>query len=112
MFLFSRVLPYATTQKNVGKKVWQDFQEFSKNYMEQFLHFIHAKSATSSPEQFKRKIVFPPSSYSEKMRWGRDWPKQLYVLFIVKAWDFTEMDFSKNMLFFKEIMIKTSKLRH
>ena len=24
----------------------------------------------------------------------------------------TEMDFSKNMLFFKEIMIKTSKLRH
>ena len=67
------------------KKVQQNFQEFSKKYMEQFLQFLHAKTATSSPEQCKRKIVFSPSSYSEKMRWGRGWPKQLYVLFIVKA---------------------------
>ena len=85
MFLFSRLLPYATTQRNFGIKVEQNFQEFSKKYMEQFLQFLHAKTATSSPEQFKRKMVFSPSCYSEKMRWGRGWPKHLYVLFIVKA---------------------------
>ena len=47
--------------------------------MEQFLQFLHAKTATSSTEQYKKKV-----SYSEKMRWGRGWPKQLYVLFIGK----------------------------
>ena len=67
------------------KKDQQNFQEFSKKYMEQFVQFLHAKTATSPTEQFKRKIVFSPSSYSEKMRWGRGWPKQLCVLFIVKA---------------------------
>ena len=36
------------------------------------------------PQSNTKKKVFSPFSYSEKMRWGRGWPKQLYVLFIGK----------------------------
>ena len=37
------------------------------------------------PRVIKKKIVFLLSSYSDKMRWERDRPKQLYALFIVKT---------------------------
>ena len=64
--------------------------------MEQFLQFLHTKRATLSPGQFL-KIFFSSSSCSDKMRWGRGWPKQLYV----KTWNFTERDFGKVLLLFK-----------
>ena len=99
MFLFCRVLPYATNQRNFGKQVYSKFQEFPKKYTKQFLQFLHAKTVTSSPEQFFLKIVFWPFSYSEKMRWRWGWSKQLYALFIVKTLNFTERDFSKNLTF-------------
>ena len=55
------------------------------------------------------------------MRWEQGWSKQLYVLFLVKTWNFTERDFSKDLTYsskvqyikiYQDIMIKTSKLHH
>ena len=43
------------------------------------------------------KTAFLPSPYGEKMRLGWGWPKQLYALFIVKTWHFTERDLSKDL---------------
>ena len=31
------------------------------------------------------------------MHWERGWPKQLYILFIIKIWNFTERDFNKDL---------------
>ena len=88
--------------------------------MEQILQLLHVKTATSSPEQFL-KSCFSPSSYSDEMRWGQGWPKQLYVLVIVKTWNFTERSFYKDLTYsskvkhikiYPDIMIKTSRLHH
>ena len=88
--------------------------------MEQLLQFLHSKTVTSSPEQFF-KISFFAFFYSNKMRWERGWWKQLYVLFVVKTWNFTERDFSKDLTYsskvkyakiFPDIIIKTSRLHY
>ena len=85
--------------------------------MEQFLQFLSAKTATSSPEQFLKNSFFS----RDRMRWERGWPKQLYVLFIVKTWNFMERDLSKGLTssskvkhkkIHPDIMIKTSRLHH
>ena len=63
------------------------------------------------PQSNLKKIAFSPSSYSDKMRWERGWPKQL----------FTEKDFSKDLSYsskvkyikiYPDIMIKTSRFHH
>ena len=78
--------------------------------MEQLLQFLHPKTVISSP-----------SFYSDKMRWEWGWSKQLYVLFVVKIWSFTESDFSEDITYslkvkyikiYQDIMIKTSRLHH
>ena len=88
--------------------------------MEQLLQFLHPKTVTSSPEQFF-EIVFSPSFYSDKMRSERGWSKQLYILFIVKTWNFMERDFSKDLTYsskvkyikiYPDIMIKISRLHY
>ena len=66
-------------------------------------------------------MVFLPSFYSDNMRWERGWSKQLYVLFVVKTWNFTERDFREDTTYsskvkyikiYQDIMIKTSRLHH
>ena len=55
------------------------------------------------------------------MRWGQGWPKRLYVLVIVKTWNFTERSFYKDLTYsskvkhikiYPDIMIKTSRFHH
>ena len=56
-------------------------------------------------EQFL-KIVFSSSSYSDKMRWERRWPKQLGL---------QQRSYSSKVKYIKiypDIMIKTSRLHH
>ena len=88
--------------------------------MEQLLQYLHPKTVSSSPEQFF-KNSFLSYFYSDKMRWEQCWSKQLYVLFIVKTWNFTERDISKDLTYsskikyikiHQDIMINTSRWHH
>ena len=63
MFLFCRVLPCATTQRN--------FQGFSKKYMWSSSSSFFMPKQQPRPQNNSKKNVFRLSHCSEKMRWGQ-----------------------------------------
>ena len=55
------------------------------------------------------------------MHWEQSWSKQLYVLFVVKTWNITERDISKDLTYsskmkyikiYQDIMVKTLRSHH
>ena len=78
------------------KKFTKTSRNFQRNIWRNSFSFFMPKQQPCPQSKFL-KIAFLPSSFSDKMRWKRGWPKQLYVLFIIKTWNFAERDFSKDL---------------
>ena len=84
MFLFCRVLPYAC---NHSEDFWKKSLLKLPGIFKKIYGAVPPVSSCQNSNLNHRAIHkkgFSPFSYSEKMRWGRGWPKQLYVLFIGK----------------------------
>ena len=107
-------------RRALEKKSTKTSRSFQRNIWCSSFSFFMAKLQPRPQSNFE-KIVFSPSSYSDKMRKERGWSKQLYILFIVQTRNFTERDFKKDLTYsskvkyikiYPNIMIKTSRLHH
>ena len=120
MFLFYWVLLYSTTQRKFGKKSLLKLPGI----------FQHVYGGAPSVSSYQNSNLIPGAIFKkylfhlplcDKMRCRRGWPKQKYILFIIKNQNFTEKDFSKDftnsskvkyMKMHPDIMMQTSKLHH
>ena len=103
-------------RRSLEKKSLKTSRNFQRNIWSSAFSFFVPKQQPLLQSNLKKK-----SFYSDKMRWERGWPKQLYVLFIVKTWNFTKRDFRKDLTYsskvkyikmYPDIMTKTSRSRH
>ena len=118
--LLSYFWRHSTTQRNFVKKSTKASRNLQRNKWSSSLSFVMTKYPPRPQSNFLN-IAFSPSFYSDKMPCRRSWPKQLYVLFKVKIWYFTERDFTKDLTCFSkvkymkiypDIVIKTLTLHH
>ena len=95
MFCFVGYFYMHPFRRTLEKKSTKTSRNFQRNIWSSSFSFFMPKQQPCPHSNLKN--IFSLSSNSDKMSWERAWPKQLYVLFIVKTWNFTERHFSKDL---------------